>query len=55
MFAWGLKRPQTIPVLGLPLWLAQAPLALAAVTAVLYALRDMARAVQALAGRGEGG
>lgn len=55
MFAWGMKRPQTIPVLGLPLWLAQAPLALAAVTAVLYALRDMARAVCTLGRPGEGG
>lgn len=44
MLAWGMKRPQIIPVLNLPLWYAQAPLALAAVSAVLYALRDIVRA-----------
>lgn len=44
MLAWGMKRPQTIPVLDLPLWIAQAPLAMAAVAAIAYALRDIARA-----------
>lgn len=43
MFSWGMKRPQTIPVLGLPLWWAQLPLALAAMSAIVYALRDIAR------------
>lgn len=45
MFAWGLKRPQIIPILNVPLWWAQAPLALMAVCGVLYAMRDIARAV----------
>ncbi|QNQ64474.1 TRAP transporter small permease subunit (plasmid) [Brucella sp. 6810] len=45
MLAWGVMRPQTVPVLDLPLVLAQAPLALAAICAIIYALRDMARAV----------
>lgn len=48
MFAWGMKRPQTIPVLNVPLWWAQAPLALMVVSAALYGLRDLARAVCAL-------
>jgi len=45
MFAWGLKRPQTIPILDVPLWWAQAPLALMAFCAIAYALRDIVRAV----------
>ncbi|KAB2657967.1 TRAP transporter small permease [Brucella tritici] len=44
MLAWGMKRPQIIPVLDLPLVWAQAPLALAAFCAIVYALRDIARA-----------
>lgn len=44
MLAWGMKRPQTIPVLDIPLVWAQAPLALAALCAMIYALRDIARA-----------
>lgn len=43
MLAWGMKRPQTIPVLDLPLWSAQASFALAALSAILYALRDLVR------------
>ncbi len=49
MLAWGAKRPQTIPVLDAPLWVAQAPLAMAALAAIIYALRDMARAAILLA------
>jgi len=49
MLAWGIKRPQTIPVLDLPLWTAQAPIALAALAAFLYGLRDVIRAALALA------
>lgn len=44
MLAWGMKRPQIIPVLNLPLWWAQAPLALCALASITYALRDLARA-----------
>lgn len=40
MLVWGIKRPQTIPVLNLPLWLGQLPLGLAAITAIVYGLRD---------------
>ena len=48
MFAWGLKRPQTIPVLNIPLWLAQAPLGLMVFAAITYGLRDLVRAVLGL-------
>ena len=48
MFAWGLKRPQIIPVLNVPLWWAQAPLALMVVSAALHGLRDLVRAGLAL-------
>ncbi|WP_347140670.1 TRAP transporter small permease [Paracoccus sp. SSK6] len=44
MLAWGMKRPQSIPVLDIPLVWAQMPLALAAFCAMIYALRDIARA-----------
>jgi len=52
MLAWGVKRPQTIPVLNVPLWYAQAPLALAAFSGIIYALRDIARAGLQLAHAG---
>lgn len=45
MFAWGMKRPQTIPILNVPLWWAQAPLALMVISAALYGLRDLVKAV----------
>lgn len=45
MFMWGMKRPQIIPVLNVPLWWAQVPMAMMAVCGVIYALRDIARAV----------
>ena len=45
MFAWGLKRPQTIPILNIPLWWAQLPLALMVVCGFLYGLRDLCKAV----------
>ncbi len=54
MLAWGIKRPQTIPVLNLPLWWAQAPLAMAALAAIAYALRDIARAGLEIARTGKG-
>lgn len=48
MFQWGLKRPQIIPVLNVPLWWAQVPMAMMAVCGVIYALRDIARALVGL-------
>lgn len=41
MFAWGIKRPQTIPGLGLPLWVSQLPLAVVAIASCAYAIRDI--------------
>ncbi|MDB6179287.1 TRAP transporter small permease [Paracoccus sp. Z330] len=48
MLAWGMKRPQSIPLLQIPLWVAQLPFALAALSAMAYALRDMVRAALSL-------
>ncbi len=48
MFVWGMKRPQIIPVLNVPLWWAQAPMGLMALCGVLYGLRDIARALVGL-------
>jgi len=48
MFAWGLKRPQTIPILNIPLWWAQAPLALMVLCGLAYGLRDLVRSLLAL-------
>ena len=41
MMQWGFSRPQSIPVLNLPLWSAQLPIAIAAIAAVVYAIRDI--------------
>jgi TRAP-type C4-dicarboxylate transport system permease small subunit len=41
MIAWTLQRPQKIPILGLPLWLAEIPILIAAFTAVIYSIRDV--------------
>ncbi|KLK90084.1 hypothetical protein AA309_27655 [Microvirga vignae] len=49
MFAWGVKRPQTIPALGLPLWVSQAAVGVAAVGCCAYALRDVVTGMRALA------
>lgn len=46
MLAWGMMRPQTIQALNLPLWVAQAPVAIAAIAAILYGLRDVMRAIR---------
>lgn len=53
MFAWGFQRPQIIPVLNLPLWTAQLPLAFAALAGMAFALRDIARALVRIMGREE--
>lgn len=41
MLAWTLQRPQKIPILDFPLWLAQFPILLAAFAAVIYSIRDI--------------
>ena len=53
MFAWGIRRPQTIPVLNLPLWTAQVPFAMAALAGVAYAARDIVRSAIQIRGLGE--
>lgn len=53
MFAWGLKRPQMIPILDVPLWWAQAPLAMMAFCALVYGLRDLIRAILRLRAAGK--
>jgi TRAP-type C4-dicarboxylate transport system permease small subunit len=51
MFEWALRRPQTMPGLGLPLWISQASIAMAAVGCFAYAVRDAVSAGMALIGR----
>ena len=48
MLSWGIKRPQTIPGLEIPLWAAQAPIGLAAASGLLYGFRDIVRNALAL-------
>lgn len=50
MLAWGMRRPQSTPGMGIPLWLPQASIMLAAVGCSCYALRDL---ICALAGIGQ--
>lgn len=51
MFNWGIRRPQTTPALGLPLWISQASLLICAIGCVGFATRDLARAISRLRGR----
>jgi len=50
MLAWGMRRPQSTPGMGIPLWLPQASIMLAAVGCTCYSLRDL---ICALAGIGQ--
>lgn len=45
MLAWGMRRPQSTPGMGIPLWLPQASIMVAAVGCSCYALRDLICAV----------
>lgn len=54
MLAWGLRRPQSTPGMGIPLWLPQASIMLAAVGCSCYSLRDLLGAVTGLCGAGCG-
>lgn len=49
MLAWGMRRPQSTPGMGIPLWLPQASIMVAAVGCTCYSLRDL---ICALAGIG---
>ncbi|TPE51251.1 TRAP transporter small permease [Maribrevibacterium harenarium] len=48
MLAWGIRRPQSTPGMGIPLWLPQASIMLAAIGCTCYALRDF---IQAFSGK----
>ncbi len=48
MLAWGFKRPQTTPALGIPLWVPQIAIIVGAVGCTAYAARDLLRALQAI-------
>jgi TRAP-type C4-dicarboxylate transport system permease small subunit len=48
MFAWGYQRPQTTPILRLPLWIPQLSILIGAVGCFAYALRDLLAAVFSL-------
>lgn len=41
MIAWGISRPQSTPGLGIPIWLPQASIMLAAIGCTCYSLRDL--------------
>ncbi|MEX6504624.1 TRAP transporter small permease [Pseudomonas zhanjiangensis] len=41
MLSWGIRRPQSTPGMGIPLWLPQASIMLAAVGCSCYSLRDL--------------
>tara|TARA_R100001143_G_scaffold9221_2_gene11181 strand:+ start:1519 stop:2031 length:513 start_codon:yes stop_codon:yes gene_type:complete len=41
MLSWGLRRPQSTPGMGIPLWLPQASIMLAAIGCSCYSLRDV--------------
>ncbi|SBS30461.1 Tripartite ATP-independent periplasmic transporters, DctQ component [Marinomonas aquimarina] len=40
MLAWGMRRPQSSPGMGIPIWMPQASIMLAAIGCTCYALRD---------------
>lgn len=48
MFEWAFRRPQTMPALGLPLWVSQASMGVAALGCAAYALRDVVTAACAV-------
>jgi TRAP-type C4-dicarboxylate transport system permease small subunit len=48
MLAWGMRRPQSTPGMGIPLWLPQASIMLAAVGCSCYSLRDLICAISGI-------
>ena len=46
MLAWGIARPQLSPAYRIPVWVAQVPIAVAAMGCLVYALRDLLRALR---------
>ena len=49
MLKWGFDHPQTTPGLGIPLWIPQLAILVAAIGSGLYALRDVVLAARGLA------
>lgn len=49
MFSWGMQRPQSTPVLRVPLWVPQLSMLIAAAGCLAYALRDLVRALREFA------
>ncbi|MBS4011155.1 MAG: TRAP transporter small permease [Roseovarius sp.] len=50
MVGWSLKRPQTTAALSLPLMIPQSAIVMASVLCVVYAIRDLVLAAQAVIG-----
>lgn len=48
MLGWALKRPQTTPALGYPLLVQQGPMITATIFFVIYAIRDIVKAMRDL-------
>ncbi len=46
MLAWGIARPQLSPAWRIPVWIAQIPIAVAAVGCLAYAVRDLVAALR---------
>lgn len=55
MLAWGMRRPQSTPGMGIPLWLPQASIMLAAIGCSCYSLRDLIGSLVDLRRLGRGG
>lgn len=49
MMKWGFGHPQTTPGMGIPLWVPQSAILVAAIGSGLYALRDIVLAVRGIA------
>lgn len=48
MFAWGYERPQTTPILRIPLWMPQLSILIGSAGCFAYALRDLLAALFSL-------
>ena len=49
MMKWGIEHPQTTPGVGIPLWVPQSAILVAAIGSGLCALRDIALAIRRIA------
>lgn len=53
MLQWGFVRPQSTPGMGIPLWVPQSAILLAAAGCTIYALRDIVIAATGISGTPE--